>query len=95
MQYPLHILNLPSLQDFNSQVPKDEDLQELDVLRFRPNIISKHYPFAFLPPASNANSAVNGAPAYDEEAWKQVRFKPGDSGLYNDAVFHVSCRTVR
>lgn len=44
---------------------------------------------------SNARLVVNGAPAYDEETWKQVRFKPGDSGLYNDAIFHVSCRTVR
>ncbi|RYP48079.1 hypothetical protein DL769_011251 [Monosporascus sp. CRB-8-3] len=75
--YPLHIMNLPSLQDFNSRVPKDKDLQELDVLRFRPNII------------------LSGAKAYDEETWKQVRFKPGDSGLHNDALFHVSCRTVR
>ncbi|KAK7750367.1 hypothetical protein SLS62_007666 [Diatrype stigma] len=75
--YPLHILNLPSLRDFSSQVPKDQELQDLDVLRFRPNII------------------VSGAPAYDEETWKQIRLKPGDSGLFSDAVFHVSCRTVR
>ncbi|KAH9908791.1 hypothetical protein F4778DRAFT_364814 [Xylariomycetidae sp. FL2044] len=75
--YPLHLMNLNSLQAFSSEVPKDEELKQLDVMRFRPNII------------------LSGAPAYDEESWKQVRFKPGDSGLYNDAVFHVSCRTVR
>jgi uncharacterized protein YcbX len=40
-QYPLHMINLPSLQDFNEKVPKDEDLQDLDVLRFRPNIIRR------------------------------------------------------
>ncbi|CAJ2513613.1 Uu.00g017320.m01.CDS01 [Anthostomella pinea] len=75
--YPLHMLNLSSVQKFSSEVPKDQDLKQLDVLRFR------------------ANMMVSGAPAYDEETWKRARFKPGTSGLYNDAVFHVSCRTVR
>lgn len=75
--YPLHLMTLNSIQKFSEEVPKDDDLKELDVLRFRPNII------------------LSGAEAYDEETWKQVRFKPGSSGLYNDASFHVSCRTVR
>ncbi|KAI1142294.1 MOSC domain-containing protein [Hypoxylon sp. FL0543] len=75
--YPLHLMNLNSVKQFSSEVPKDETLKELDVLRFRPNII------------------LSGAEAYDEETWKQIRFKPGSSGLYNDVVFHVSCRTVR
>ncbi|KAI1379277.1 hypothetical protein F4677DRAFT_326587 [Hypoxylon crocopeplum] len=75
--YPLHLMNLNSIQEFSNEVPKDDSLKELDVLRFRPNVI------------------LSGAQAYDEETWKQVRFKPGSSGLYSDAVFHVSCRTVR
>ncbi|KAI6091332.1 hypothetical protein F4821DRAFT_199989 [Hypoxylon rubiginosum] len=75
--YPLHLMNLSSVQEFSSEVPKDDDLKELDVLRFRPNII------------------LSGAQAYDEETWKQIRLKPGTSKLYNDASFHVSCRTVR
>ncbi|KAI0152360.1 hypothetical protein F4776DRAFT_25865 [Hypoxylon sp. NC0597] len=75
--YPLHLMNLNSVKEFSSEVPKDENLKELNVLRFRPNII------------------LSGAEAYDEETWKQIRFKPGSSGLYNDVVFHVSCRTVR
>ncbi|XXG98566.1 hypothetical protein Hte_004891 [Hypoxylon texense] len=75
--YPLHLMNLSSVHEFSSEVPKDDDLKELDVLRFRPNII------------------LSGAPAYDEETWKQIRLKPGSSSLYNDASFHVSCRTVR
>ncbi|KAL7627557.1 hypothetical protein AAE478_001750 [Parahypoxylon ruwenzoriense] len=75
--YPLHLMNLNSVQEFSTEVPKDDNLKELDVIRFRPNII------------------LSGAPAYDEETWKQVRFKPGSSGLYNDFAFHVSCRTVR
>ncbi|KAI2607290.1 uncharacterized protein GGS25DRAFT_495139 [Hypoxylon fragiforme] len=74
--YPLHLMSLSSLQEFSKEVPKDDALRELDVLRFRPNII------------------LSGAPAYEEETWKQIRLKPGTSGLYNDAVFHVSCRTV-
>ncbi|KAI0022703.1 hypothetical protein F4780DRAFT_732639 [Xylariomycetidae sp. FL0641] len=75
--YPLHLMTLNSLQAFSSELAKEDKLQELDVLRFRPNII------------------LSGAQPYDEETWKQVRFKPGSSGLYNDVRFHVSCRTVR
>ncbi|KAI0202288.1 hypothetical protein F4808DRAFT_71539 [Astrocystis sublimbata] len=75
--YPLHVLSLNSVQKLSEDVPKDDDLKELDARRFRANIILS-----------------NLAP-YDEETWKQTRFKPGTSGLYNDAVFHVSCRTVR
>ncbi|KAF9881811.1 MOSC domain-containing protein [Colletotrichum karsti] len=37
--YPLHLMNLSSLQEFDSQVPKDDELQQLDVARFRSNII--------------------------------------------------------
>ncbi|KAK2063541.1 MOSC domain-containing protein [Colletotrichum caudatum] len=37
--YPLHLMNMSSLRDFEAQVPKDEDLQHLDVRRFRSNII--------------------------------------------------------
>ncbi|KAH8160400.1 hypothetical protein CIB48_g7847 [Xylaria polymorpha] len=77
VQYPLHVITLNSLQKFSEEVPKDDQLKELDVRRFRANII------------------LSGVPAYDEETWMRARFKPGRSGLYNDAVFHVSCRTVR
>ncbi|TRX98855.1 hypothetical protein FHL15_000197 [Xylaria flabelliformis] len=75
--FPLHLVTLNSLQKFSEEVPKDDQLKELDVRRFRPNII------------------LSGAPAFDEETWTRARFRPGKSGLYNDAVFHVSCRTVR
>ncbi|KAI0403920.1 hypothetical protein F4802DRAFT_266193 [Xylaria palmicola] len=75
--YPLHMITLDSLQEFSKQVPKDDQLKELDVRRFRANIV------------------LAGAPAYDEETWKKARFRKGSSGLYNDAVFHISCRTVR
>ncbi|KAI0457635.1 MOSC domain-containing protein [Xylaria acuta] len=75
--YPLHVITLNSLQKFSEDVPKDDQLKEIDVRRFRANII------------------LSGVPAYDEETWVRARFKPGKSGLYNDAVFHVSCRTVR
>ncbi|KAF6842098.1 MOSC domain-containing protein [Colletotrichum plurivorum] len=37
--YPLHMMNLTSLQEFDSKVPKDENLRQLDVGRFRSNII--------------------------------------------------------
>ena len=40
-QYPLHIMNLSSVKEFSSHVPKDETLKELEVRRFRPNIIGK------------------------------------------------------
>ncbi|KAI0914915.1 hypothetical protein F4823DRAFT_605 [Ustulina deusta] len=75
--YSLHMITLGSLQQFSEEVPKDDQLKEIDVRRFRANII------------------LSGVPAYDEETWKKARFKPGKSGLHNDAVFHISCRTVR
>ncbi|KAI1850089.1 hypothetical protein JX266_004468 [Neoarthrinium moseri] len=75
--YPLHIQNLCSVQTFDAQVPKDDELRQLSVLRFRPNII------------------LSGGPAYDEDEWKQIRLRPGTSGLYNDALLNVSCHTVR
>ncbi|KXJ92281.1 MOSC domain-containing protein [Microdochium bolleyi] len=37
--YPLNLINLASVQDFDAHVPKDEDLKQVDVFRFRPNII--------------------------------------------------------
>lgn len=39
-QYPLNLMNIASVQDFNALVPKDADLKKVDILRFRPNIIS-------------------------------------------------------
>lgn len=38
-QYPLHLMNLASLQDLDSLIAKDENLKELDIRRFRSNII--------------------------------------------------------
>ncbi|KAI1824196.1 MOSC domain-containing protein [Xylaria intraflava] len=75
--YPLHLITLDSVQQFSKDVPKDDQMKQLDVARFRANII------------------LSGVPAYDEETWKQARFRPGKSSLHNDAVFHVSCRTAR
>lgn len=44
MQYPLHLLNLSSVRDFDAKIDKDEALRVLDPRRFRANIISKfHY----------------------------------------------------
>ncbi|ETS82790.1 hypothetical protein PFICI_04666 [Pestalotiopsis fici W106-1] len=37
--YPLHIQNISSVQAFSKEVPKDQDLKQLSVMRFRPNII--------------------------------------------------------
>ncbi|KAI0158841.1 MOSC domain-containing protein [Pestalotiopsis sp. NC0098] len=37
--YPLHIQNISSVQAFSKEVPKDSDLKQLSVMRFRPNII--------------------------------------------------------
>lgn len=41
VQYPLNLVNLASVQEFDTLVPKDEDLKAVDVHRFRPNIISQ------------------------------------------------------
>lgn len=37
--YPLHLLNLASLRDFEKMMPKDKDTPRLSAKRFRPNII--------------------------------------------------------
>lgn len=34
-------MNLSSIQKFSEEVPKDDKLKELDVIRFRPNIIGE------------------------------------------------------
>lgn len=41
MQYPLHLLNLKSVRDFDAKIDKDKDLRELDPRRFRANIIGE------------------------------------------------------
>ncbi|KAK4146812.1 uncharacterized protein C8A04DRAFT_9499 [Dichotomopilus funicola] len=88
--YPLHLLNLKSVHDFDAKIDKDKDLQELDPRRFRANIIVDN----------NDDSSP-----YDEETWKKIRFTPepgnrkdsnGSNGEKLDtSTFHVSCRTVR
>ncbi|KAK3400145.1 hypothetical protein B0T20DRAFT_178160 [Sordaria brevicollis] len=37
--YPVHLLNLSSVQDLDSKIAKDDNLKSLDPLRFRANII--------------------------------------------------------
>ncbi|KAI8633345.1 MOSC domain-containing protein [Xylariaceae sp. FL1651] len=37
--FPLHMMNLNSVQQFSKEVPKDDELKQLDVRRFRANII--------------------------------------------------------
>ncbi|KAJ4300350.1 hypothetical protein N0V88_003023 [Collariella sp. IMI 366227] len=37
--YPLHLLNLASVRDFDAKIDKDEELRDLDPRRFRANII--------------------------------------------------------
>ncbi|CCC06848.1 hypothetical protein SMACR_00875 [Sordaria macrospora] len=37
--YPVHMLNLSSVQDFDAKIDKDDNLKSLDPLRFRANII--------------------------------------------------------
>ncbi|KAI2629450.1 hypothetical protein GGS21DRAFT_526246, partial [Xylaria nigripes] len=39
--YPLHIISLDSVREFSKGVPKDDQLTQLDVGRFRANIIRK------------------------------------------------------
>ncbi len=48
-KYPLHLLNLASVQDLDSKIAKDKDLQQLDARRFRSNIISQFHPSTYLP----------------------------------------------
>ena len=83
------------MQDFDAQVPKDGNLRHLDVRRFRANIIRKSNVRSQTRYTKLTKVSVSGLPAYEEETWKMTRFKPGTSGLHNDARFHVSCRTVR
>jgi uncharacterized protein YcbX len=89
-------------------VPKDDGLRQLNVMRFRPNIIGKrssffHKDFPF--PSARSPfvimmlmwkpAKVSGAPGYDEDTWKRMRLDPGTSGLYGSMSFDISCRTVR
>lgn len=38
-QYPVNVMNLNSVHKFQAEIPQDAELPQLDVLRFRPNII--------------------------------------------------------
>ena len=46
MQYPLHLLNLSSVRDFEAKVAKDEALRVLDPRRFRANLIGELFPLS-------------------------------------------------
>jgi len=41
MQYPLHMITTDSVEQFSKDVPKDDELKQLDLGRFRANIIRK------------------------------------------------------
>ncbi len=43
IQYPLHLLNLSSVRDFDAKIDKDDALSVLDPRRFRANLISESY----------------------------------------------------
>ncbi|KAK2067611.1 hypothetical protein P8C59_001334 [Phyllachora maydis] len=77
--YPLHLLNLSSVRDLEEKVPKDETLQELDPVRFRPNIVVDGAP------AYDEDSwkKIRCGPA------------EASSSCLDQATFHVSCRTTR
>lgn len=88
-------MNLSSLQEFDSEVPKDEELTQLDVRRFRSNIIGLWPLQVHHSVTSLIEASVAGAPAYDEESWKHITFTQGTSKITAPAKFQVSCRTVR
>lgn len=81
--YPLHLLNLPSVQDLDAKIQKDEGIQGLDPRRFRANIL--------------VDGDGDESTPYEEETWKKIRFLPApeNSKHQQPAAFHVSCRTVR
>ncbi|KAK1831376.1 putative molybdenum ion binding protein [Podospora conica] len=78
--YPLHLLNLSSVRDLESKIPKDDDLRHLDPRRFRANLIIDG-PAAY---EEDSWKEIRFTPAPSS-----VR------GAAESPRFHVSCRTVR
>jgi uncharacterized protein YcbX len=81
--YPAHILNLASVHDVASKLPRQEGPYKLvvpllDALRFRANIY------------------VTGPPAFHEDGWTKVCISSPTSSFSHDPLdMHVSCRTTR
>ncbi|KAF2035224.1 hypothetical protein EK21DRAFT_107350 [Setomelanomma holmii] len=82
--YPMHILNLASVHDVASKLPRGTDLQQwvvplLNALRFRANIY------------------ITGPPAFHEDNWTRARISSAtaSSSTHESIEMHVSCRTTR
>jgi uncharacterized protein YcbX len=96
MQYPLHLLNLSSLQDLESKMEKDQIIPSLDVRRFRANMIGNSpFPQPYTSSLDLILQPVSAAEAYDEETWRSISFGRDADGNAQRSVFDVSCRTVR
>lgn len=96
--YPLHMVTVESLRDFESKVKLDAEMRELDVRRFRANVIGELFFIVLYPEwrescMTDGACTVHGAKPYDEETWKTMSFKSKNDKTKAD--FHVSCRTVR
>jgi uncharacterized protein YcbX len=82
-QYPVHIMNLASVHDVASHLPRKEGLYNmqsplLNALRFRANIY------------------VTGPPAFHEDDWAKARISsPKQSSSETPLDLHISCRTTR
>ena len=85
-------MNVASVRDVEKQIANDT-LEDFDVLRFRPNVISMYYraPIMGLPNMV----IVTGPPPYDEDTWKSFRLDQGTASTASDCTYHVSCRTAR
>ncbi|OAL03402.1 hypothetical protein IQ06DRAFT_291202 [Phaeosphaeriaceae sp. SRC1lsM3a] len=81
--YPMHILNLASVHDVASNLPRKPgayNMQSplLDARRFRANIF------------------ITGPPAFHEDDWTKARIsRPTKSSSNSSLDIHVSCRTTR
>ncbi|CAN8102970.1 unnamed protein product [Discula destructiva] len=77
--YPVHIMNLASVQDLESKVAKDMDLEELSPRRFRANIFVSGRP----------------AYDEDDWKMIKLSRPQASAKSDEEATFHVSCRTTR
>ena len=92
---------MESTRNLEATMAKEGKKFDLDPRRFRANIfsMSDHVTpddvVLLLTVCVPPTYKVTGPPPYDEDMWKEIRLKPGGSGLTSDANFQVSCRTVR